>query len=68
MIALLGLPPKEMLQNSEYAREFFDDDGKVPHSSICSIFLFFAAFCVADSENQVIGEVSLKSPLYLWRN
>ncbi|KAE8387505.1 kinase-like domain-containing protein [Aspergillus alliaceus] len=27
MIALLGLPPNEMLRNSEYANELFDSDG-----------------------------------------
>ncbi|KAJ5900246.1 protein kinase [Penicillium subrubescens] len=27
MIAIMGAPPKEMLQNSEYAMKFFDHDG-----------------------------------------
>jgi hypothetical protein len=30
MIAILGPPPKEMLQDSEYASEFFDEKGKSP--------------------------------------
>ena len=29
MIAIMGTPPKEMLQNSEYATKFFDDDGTI---------------------------------------
>jgi hypothetical protein len=29
MIAIMGAPPKEMLQNSECARKFFDGDGRV---------------------------------------
>lgn len=28
MIAILGSPPNDMLQKSEYAGEFFDQDGK----------------------------------------
>ncbi|OJZ85764.1 hypothetical protein ASPFODRAFT_61155 [Aspergillus luchuensis CBS 106.47] len=27
MVAIMGLPPKEMVQNSEYATTFFDDEG-----------------------------------------
>jgi hypothetical protein len=44
MIALLGLPPNEMLQNSEYASEFFDDDGKVPQS-VLFFFALLHLFC-----------------------
>lgn len=27
MIAVLGPPPREMLQNNDYATEFFDSEG-----------------------------------------
>ncbi|KAJ5909550.1 protein kinase [Penicillium tannophilum] len=34
MIAIMGLPPKEMLQNSEYAMKFFDSDGAADIPSV----------------------------------
>lgn len=37
MIALMGLPPKEMLQSSEYAMKFFDSDGKI----LCFFFMIW---------------------------
>lgn len=40
MIAIMGAPPKGMLQNSEYAYNFFDSDGMIrfsPFSYPCSV-------------------------------
>ncbi|KAJ5086608.1 serine/threonine protein kinase [Penicillium alfredii] len=52
MIALLGLPPKEILQKSEYASEFFDDDSRVPES----ILIYLATFVLLMSEKKATEE------------
>lgn len=60
MIVLLGPPPKGMLQNSNYATEFFDSQG---------IFInTFQWFLTLIKENQVIGKGLFKFPQCLWRN
>jgi hypothetical protein len=38
MVALLGPPPRKMLQRSEYASEFFDKQG-MPRSMFLSILI-----------------------------
>jgi hypothetical protein len=49
MIAIMGTPPKEMLQNSEYATKFFDRDGTI-------IYIPFLPYVGAtDQSNQATG-------------
>ncbi|KAJ5091038.1 kinase-like domain-containing protein [Penicillium argentinense] len=64
MIAYLGPPPREMLDKSEYANNFFDTSGTVP--TYYSSFLFQFVFLTGG--NQGNGRASLKSLLSLWRN
>jgi hypothetical protein len=32
MMAIMGAPPKELLQSSEYVMKFFDSDGMIMHT------------------------------------